>query len=106
MVTKINREGVAFYEAKEFSRAVDCFTRALRDLPQNIGLRLNLLQALLGQFKQQPDQLQLISAMQNVIDYTRNIIPDNHEQLRRFRQLEDSFRSAISTISYTKAALL
>ena len=106
MVTKINREGVAFYEAKEFSRAVDCFTRALRDLPQNIGLRLNLLQALLGQFKQQPDQLQLISAMQNAIDYTRNIIPDNHEQLRRFRQLEDSFRSAISTISYTKAALL
>ena len=106
MVTKINREGIAFYEAKEFSRAVECFTRALRDLPQNIGLRLNLLQALLGQFKQQPDQLQLISAMQNAIDYTRNIIPDNHEQLRRFRQLEDSFRSAISTISYTKAALL
>ena len=106
MVTKINREGVAFYEAKEFSKAVECFTRALRDLPQNIGLRLNLLQALLGQFKQQPDQLQLISAMQNAIDYTRNIIPDNHEQLRRFRQLEDSFRSAISTISYTKAALL
>jgi len=104
MVTKINREGIAFYEAKEFSRASECFGRALQDLPQNIGLRLNLLQALLGQFKQQPEQVQL-SAMQNEIDFIRNIIPDNHEQFRRFRQLEDSFRSATSIHAQTKAAL-
>jgi len=97
MVAKINREGIAFYEAKEFVRAVDCFTRALRDLPQNIGLRLNLLQALLGQFKQQPDQSQLV-VMKNAIDFIQKIIPDNHEQLRRFRQLEDGFRSATSGV--------
>lgn len=105
MVAKINREGIAFYEAKEFARAGDCFTRALQDLPQNIGLRLNLLQALINQFKQEPDQLQLISSMQREADYIRKIIPDNHEQLRRFRQLEDSFRSLASTHVRSKAAL-
>ena len=105
MVAKINREGIAFYEAKEFSKAVDCFTRALRDLPQNIGLRLNLLQALLGQFKQQSDREHLIAIMKNAIDFIQKIIPDNHEQMRRFRQLEDSFRSTTSTHIQGRAAL-
>ncbi|RYY75773.1 MAG: response regulator [Gammaproteobacteria bacterium] len=105
MVAKINSEGIAFYEAKDFSKAVDCFTRALRDLPQNIGLRLNLLQALLGQFKQHSDQPQLALLMQSTIDYIQNIIPQDHEQLRRFRQLEDSFRLATSTHTQSRVGL-
>ena len=89
LVAQINKDGITFYEAKDFGRAVDCFTSALQDFPQHIGLRLNLVQALMGHFKQEPDKAPLLTAMHQTMDYMRKIIPDNHAQFRRFRQLEE-----------------
>jgi CheY-like chemotaxis protein len=96
LVMRVNKEGIGFYDAKDFVRAVDCFTSALQDFPQHIGLRLNLVQALVAQAKQEPENLQLLVVMQQTIDYIRKIIPDNHEQFRRFRQLEDVLRALSS----------
>jgi CheY-like chemotaxis protein len=96
LVAQINKNGIAFYEAKDFVRAVDCFTSALQDFPQHIGLRLNLVQALIEQAKQESDKQQLIIGMQQTMDYIRKIIPDKHAQYRRFRQLEDSLRGFTS----------
>ena len=99
LVAQINKDGIAFYEAKSFARAVDCFTSALQDFPQHIGLRLNLIQALIGHFKQAPEKLQVATVMQQTIDYIRKIIPDNHVQFKRFRQLEDLLRKITSAKS-------
>jgi len=96
LVAQINKNGIAFYESKDFARAVDCFTSALHDFPQHIGLRLNLVQALMGQFKQEPGKDQLIINMQQIMEYTRKIIPDRHVQYRRFRQLEELLRGLTS----------
>lgn len=89
LVAQINKNGIAFYESKDFSRAVDCFTSALQDFPQHIGLRLNLVQALMGQSKAEPDNLQLVTNMQQTMEYIRKIIPDKHLQFKRFHQLEE-----------------
>jgi CheY-like chemotaxis protein len=96
LVMRVNKDGIAFYEAKDFVRAVDCFTSALQDLPQHIGLRLNLVQALIGQFKKEPDKPQLLITIQQTMDYIQKIISDNHEQFRRFRQLEEMLRGLSS----------
>ncbi len=96
LVMRVNKDGIAFYDAKDYARAVDCFTSALQDLPQHIGLRLNLAQALFGLAKQEPENPRLLLAMQQTMDYIRKIIPDNHEQYRRFRQLEDMLRGLVS----------
>lgn len=96
MILRVNKDGIAFYEAKDFARAVDCFTGALQSFPQHIGLRLNLVQALFAQSKQEPENSQLVLLMQQTMDHIRKIIPDNHEQLRRFRQLEDVLRGLAS----------
>lgn len=95
LVAQINKHGIAFYEAKDFVRAVDCFTNALRDFPQHIGLRLNLVQALMAHAKLEPDDEQIITTMQQIMEYIRKIIPERHEQYRRFRQLEDMLRSFV-----------
>ena len=95
LVAQINKNGIAFYEAKDFNRAIDCFASALRDFPQHIGLRLNLAQALLGQVKQEPANNQVLTTAQQTLDYIRKIIPDKHAQYRRFRQLEDALRGLI-----------
>lgn len=96
LVMRANKDGIGFYDTKEFARAVNCFTSALRDFPQHIGLRLNLVQALVAQVKQDPENSQLLILAQQAIDYIRKIIPDNHEQFRRFRQLEDMLRGLSS----------
>jgi len=93
VVAKINKDGIAFYETKDFSRAVECFTSALQDFPQHIGLRLNLVQALISQIKKEPDNDHILTNIQQTMEYTRKIIPDRHAQFRRFRQMEDVVRS-------------
>ncbi len=98
IVAQINKNGIAFYEAKDFTRAVGCFTSALQDFPQHIGLRLNLVQALIGQVKQEPENSQLLTTMQQTMDYIRKIIPDKHVQYRRFRQLEEMLRGILAKV--------
>jgi CheY-like chemotaxis protein len=95
LVAQINKDGIAFYEAKDFSRAADCFTSALQDFPQHIGLRLNLVQALMGQVKAESDKATVLTTMQQTMAYIRKIIPDNHAQFRRFRQLEELLRGIV-----------
>jgi tetratricopeptide (TPR) repeat protein len=95
-VAQINKDGIAFYEARDFARAIECFTSALQSLPQHVGMRLNLIQALMGQLKQEPENLQLLVSMQHLMDYVRKIISDNHAQFRRFRQLDDVLRGILS----------
>lgn len=100
LVARINKDGIAFYEAADFNRAVNCFASAMQDFPQHIGLHLNLVQALMGQAKQVSDSEQIIINMQKTMDYIRNIIPDKHAQYRRFRQLDDAIRGLVSAERY------
>jgi hypothetical protein len=59
-------------------------------------LRLNLVQALMGQSKAEPDNLQLVTNMQQTMEYIRKIIPDKHLQFKRFHQLEELLRGFMS----------
>ena len=93
LIAKINKDGIAFYEAQKYSKAVECFNGALRELPQHIGLRLNLAQALLGQLKQHPGDADVSLKAQQTLNYITQIIPNTHVQYRRLRQLEELFRT-------------
>jgi hypothetical protein len=55
------------------------------------------VQALMGHFKKEPEKSTLLTAMQQTMDYIRKIIPDNHAQFRRFRQLEELLRGIITS---------
>jgi DNA-binding NarL/FixJ family response regulator/Tfp pilus assembly protein PilF len=92
MVAKINKDGIAFYEAKNFVRAIEAFSSALQELPQHIGLRLNLVQASLEQLKQDPQNEELLGTTQQTLNYITPIIPAAHAQYRRFKQLEEVWR--------------
>lgn len=93
LVAKINKEGIASYEAKEYLRAVEAFNSALQDLPQHIGLRLNMVQALVGQSMLEKDKPQWVTQAQQGLDYIRPIITPSHPQYRRYRQLDELLRA-------------
>ncbi|WP_185236233.1 tetratricopeptide repeat-containing response regulator [Teredinibacter franksiae] len=48
---KSNKQGIAFYQQKEYEQAVVAFQNVLKELPNHIGLNLNLIQALISKTK-------------------------------------------------------
>lgn len=89
VVAQINKKGIGCYEQKQYREAVDCFEQALRKFPRHIGVRLNLAQALLDQMsEEEPDEARL-AEVNNSLGFVAEAITPNHEQFRRFRQLQD-----------------
>jgi CheY-like chemotaxis protein len=90
-VDKINKEGIDYYNAKDFSHSIDAFNSALQNLPKHIGLRLNLAQALIQLYNLNSHQRTLVVAQQ-MLDYVSTLILPIHVQYRRFRQLEETLK--------------
>lgn len=92
LVAKANQEGIAHFEAKNFSRAIEAFGSASQRFPQHIGLRLNLIQALIELFKLHPKDLKSLQVAQNALSYVAQHIASSHMQYGRFQQLEMSLK--------------
>jgi len=89
LVAEINKKGIGYYEQKQYREAVECFEHALRKFPRHIGVRLNLAQALLDPMSEDgPDEARL-AEVSTSLAFVGEAITPNHEQFRRFRQLQD-----------------
>ncbi len=95
LVAKINKGGIAYYEAKDFSGAVDAFRSALVELPQLIGLHLNFLQSLVELLKLDPHHEQSLQTAQQTLRYVGKIIPPTHAQYNRFCKLEEAYKLCV-----------
>jgi CheY-like chemotaxis protein len=96
LVKKLNQEGIDFFEKKNFIKAIASFRRALHDFPQHVGLRLNLIQALLEQAKMAAEKSEYILSLQQAIDQARANVPMHHAQYPRFRELESASKELLS----------
>lgn len=90
MVAEINKKGIAFYNAKDFTAAADAFKVALQKLPNHIGLRLNYVQAMIDRLKVQFDSA-INEKVQQTFTKTSSIISQQHPQYQRYRQLNDVY---------------
>lgn len=48
---KLNKQGIEYYQAGEIEKAIRSFESVLKELPNHVGLNLNLIQALIGKNK-------------------------------------------------------
>jgi DNA-binding NarL/FixJ family response regulator/Tfp pilus assembly protein PilF len=94
MVAEINKKGIAYYNAKDFSAAADAFKSALQKLPNHVGLRLNYVQALLDKLKLRFNAL-LSERIQQTFTKTSQIISPQHPQYQRYRQLNDVYNALV-----------
>lgn len=90
MVAEINKKGIAFYNAKDFTAAADAFKTALQKLPNHIGLRLNYVQAMIDKLKTRFDA-GVSEKIQQTFTKTSAIISPQHAQFQRYRQLNDVY---------------
>ena len=48
---KLNKQGIGFYKKEQHDAAIDAFLHVLRELPNHVGLNLNLIQAIISKNK-------------------------------------------------------
>lgn len=89
LVAEINQRGIAHYEGGQYREAIDCFDQALRKFPRHIGVRLNLAQALLDKMGDEQTNEVEVEKLNEILSFVSETISQNHEQFRRFRQLQD-----------------
>lgn len=94
MVAEINKKGIAFYNAKDFTAAADAFKTALQKLPNHIGLRLNYVQAMIDKLKTR-FEVSVSEKIQQTFTKTSAIISQQHPQFQRYRQLNDVYNSLV-----------
>lgn len=93
LVAQLNNEGIGFYEANNYARALDSLSRAWRLFPHHLGVQLNLLQALVADMKQHgttEDAATLCESLTSRIEATAQ--PGSPE-LNRLRQIQQALRS-------------
>lgn len=92
LVATINKKGVACYESRDYDGAIQCFEDALRTFPNHIGIRLNLVQALVDKLKMEFDAKAMELAIETLAQIDSKIV-STHDQFHRFRQLQDMLRN-------------
>ncbi|WP_096086522.1 tetratricopeptide repeat-containing response regulator [Agaribacterium haliotis] len=91
LVAEVNREGIELYNQERYDEALACFDKALQLFPKHLGLKLNIVQAMLGKMKHCDDDSLLESVGENSRDALENIaaqIDEHHAQFKRFLQLK------------------
>jgi CheY-like chemotaxis protein len=91
-VAAINKQGIALYEANDYSGAIACFENAQHVFPNHIGIRLNLVQALIDKFKLSPDEKDFELAQTSLVR-VGEMLSTEHDQFRRYRQLLEMLRA-------------
>ncbi|WP_238582355.1 response regulator [Cellvibrio sp. OA-2007] len=101
MVAEINKKGITFYNAKDFTAAADAFKTALQKLPNHIGLRLNYVQAMIDKLRTHFDA-GTSEKVQQTFTKTNAIISQQHPQFQRYRQLSDVYTALIKAYEKNK----
>lgn len=92
-VAAINKKGIAFYDSQNYIAAIQCFENAQQAFPNHVGIRLNLVQALIDKLKVDRTEADLTLA-QNTLARVGEMLTPNHEQFRRYRQLSEMLRAS------------
>lgn len=89
LVAEINQAGIRHHEASDYQKAIACFDQALGKFPRHIGVRLNLAQALLDKMRDQEHSEPDLVKLNETLSFVAETITPQHEQFRRYRQLQD-----------------
>lgn len=85
-VVAINHKGISLYKSNRFEEAADYFTRATRHYPKHIGIRLNIIQALLAACKQYGATEEKIRSCEKHVKEMGTIAKD-HAQYKRYEAM-------------------
>ena len=95
-VVKINSKGIKFYNEKEFKKAIEYFSKALKRFPKHTGIRLNLAQAIIAQLTLQGPDTKLIQQCLDDLAHLSHLTT-GHGQYQRLTELSEKIQGFKNT---------
>lgn len=96
-LSRINKKGFAAYKNEEHEIAVDYFIKVEKRYPRYIGIKLNLVQAIIGKMRAQGVVKESVEHCQNIFQVISRYIVEGSNQYKRYRQLQDMLQTLMSS---------
>jgi CheY-like chemotaxis protein len=96
MLAKANKLGIESYKKQEYEEAIHFFSTVERRYPRYIGVKLNLVQAILGKLRRDGHSEEEFDRCVSIFNIVKRYVKTNNEQFKRYQQLQDMF-SALSS---------
>lgn len=86
----LSKEGIEAYQRKDFNKAIDVFSNALKMFPNHIGVNLNLIQVILSKNETDGKNIESYNTCKKSFSKVKGI-PVAHKQYARYEFLLDQF---------------
>lgn len=94
-LSETNKNGINAYKAKEYDHALMFFSRLEKRYPRYIGVKLNLVQTLIGAIKDLEGHEENEQRCKSILDTISRMMKPDNPQYKRFLQLSEMLRSLI-----------
>lgn len=95
LLSRANKKGIDSYKNKEYTAAIDYFSKVEKRYPRYVGVKLNLVQALIGKLRDDGDDDELKARCTSVLKTVERTMSPDNSQFNRYQQLQGMLRSLI-----------
>lgn len=100
IIGTINKKGIDFYREKEFEQSIDYFTQAQKKYPRYIGLKLNLVQAMISDVKENGLKEAYILKCETIFKVVERHISSADEKYQRYKQLNLMYKQIVQQAKF------
>lgn len=88
ILATINKNGINAYKSEKYEKAVDYFFKASRRYPRYVGIKLNLLQAIIGKMRKQGIEEDAVQQCQSIFATVKQYVLPESNHHTRYEQLQ------------------
>ncbi|MBX2807129.1 MAG: response regulator [Cellvibrionaceae bacterium] len=93
----INKNGINAYKAAKYDQAINFFIKAEKRYPRYVGIKLNLVQALIGKMRTEGRDQEDINRCLNIFTVVKRYIHAGSNHFNRYEQLQGMLRELSQT---------
>ena len=94
-LARINKKGIESYKDSHFDKSIDSFFKAEKKYPRYIGIKLNLVQAMIAKLREDPKNEQLRNQCVATLSVSKKLLSVDSSYMKRLNQLESMLAATI-----------
>lgn len=95
IIGSINKKGIEYYKSGDFFQAINYFLKVQKRYPRYIGLKLNLIQAMISAMKEHGFNENYGETCDNAFTVVERYINPDNDKYQRYKQLKLMYRQVV-----------
>ncbi len=104
IIGTINKKGIELYRQQEFVQSVEYFTKAQKKYPRYVGLKLNLVQAMISEIKENGYHEEYIDQCASIFTTVERYLSSGDDKYQRYKQLNLMYRQVVQQAKFQAKA--